>query len=73
MFSIGGVFNLFKKGRLNDFRVWKQKRNTNNDNIITKAGRNLERIKKSTHLLNGEDKSQLLIQKQQHKNVFNYS
>ena len=49
MFSTGGVFNLFKKGRLNDFRVWKQKRNTNNDNIITKAGRNLERIKKSTN------------------------
>lgn len=73
MFSTGGVFNLFKKGRLNDFRVWKQKRNTNNDNIITKTGRNLERIKKSTNLLNGEDKSQLLIQKQQHKNVFNYS
>lgn len=73
MFSTGGAFNIIKKGRLNDFRVWKQKRNTNNDNIIGRAGRNLERIKKSTNLLNGEDKSQLLIQKQQHKNVFFYS
>lgn len=73
MFSTRGVFNIIKKGRLNDFRVWKQKRNTNNDNIIGKVGRNLERIKKSTNLLNGEDKSQLLIQKQQHKNVFYYS
>lgn len=73
MFSTRGVFNIIKKGRLNDFRVWKQKRNINNDNIIGKVGRNLERIKKSTNLLNGEDKSQLLIQKQQHKNVFYYS
>lgn len=69
----GGSFNLFKKGKLNDFRVWKSKRNTGNDNIMNHIGRNVDRIKKNASLLNGEDKDQLLIQKQQKKKVIAFS
>ncbi len=69
----GGSFNLFKKGKLNDFRVWKSKRNAGNENIMNHIGRNIDRIKKSASILNGEDKDQLLIQKQQKKKVYHHS
>ena len=55
----GGSFNLFNKGKLNDFRVWKSKRNAGNENIMNHIGRNIDRIKKSASILNGEDKDQL--------------
>lgn len=69
----GGSFNLFKKGKLNDFRVWKSKRNAGNENIMYHIGRNVDRIKKGASILNGEDKDQLLIQKQQKKKVYHIS